>query len=369
VSIQKRGKSYQVRYRADGEHKSRSFVRLKDAEQFELDQRRARQMGAHAATMPSREPLSDWLDTWWSLQSPGWSEATRIQRKHTLAKWVRPYLGKVRLYDLGPKRVGQWRAAIITAGASPSVVNHAAAALSAALGYAVKLGELPANPCRVLEKLPVVASRPQSLTPDQVEQIAAAMPQQRDRVLVYLLAYAGLRPGEALALTWDDVSDQLLIIEKSWSYGRLQRTKTAKARTVEICAPLAEDLAAYRPARAERGALVIPSSDGGYLSIGNWRNREWATACEAAGVKATPYDLRHTCASLLIHEGRSVPAVAAQLGHSRPSTTLDTYAHELHAHQLGRGVSMVDAITTARGVRKTYAPGQVRRLRQAAPGA
>jgi integrase len=370
VSIKRRGSSYQVRWRRDGKHYSKSFIRKEDADTFELEQRRRAQMGAHAAAAPSRDTLGQWLDSWWALQSPVWAESTRVQRKHSLDKWVRPYIGKVRLYDLGTKRVGEWRSEILAAGASASVVNHAQAYLSAALGHAVKLGDLPANPCRVLEALPTVVERPQALTPEQVEQIAAAMLTERDRVLVYLLAYAGLRPGEALALTWDDVADQLLIIDKSWSYGKLKRTKTEKRRTVEIVAPLGRDLAAYRPGRAEHGALVIPNADGGHLEINNWRSREWEKATEKAGITATPYDLRHSFGSLLIHEGRSVPVVAALMGHSRPSTTLDTYSHEFHAHQLGTGVLMVDAIENARqGVRKLCAPSSVKRLRQSAPGA
>lgn len=367
MSVKKRGKRYQVRWRRDGKHYSKSFIRKDDADAFE--QRRRAQMGAHASAAPSRDTLDSWLDQWWALQSPVWAESTRVQRKHTLDKWVRPFIGKVRPYDLGTKRVGQWRSEIIAAGASASVANHAQAYLSAALGHAVKLGDLPANPCRVLEPLPTIVDRPQALTPEQVEKIAAAMPTERDRVLTYLLAYAGLRPGEALALTWDDVSGELLIVDKSWSYAKLKRTKTEKARGVEVCAPLAEDLAAYRPARPDRGALVIPNADGSHLEINNWRNREWAKATEKAGITATPYDLRHSFGSLLIHEGRSVPAVAALMGHSRPSTTLDSYSHEFHQHRLGTGVVMVDAIEKARrGVRKMYAPASVKRLRQSAPG-
>ncbi len=38
------------------------------------------------------------------------------------------------------------------------------------------------------------------------------------------------------------------------------------------------------------------------------------------------YDLRHSAASLWLHEGRSVIEVAAWLGHA-PTMTLDTYAH------------------------------------------
>ena len=61
--------------------------------------------------------------------------------------------------------------------------------------------------------------------------------------------------------------------------------------------------------------------------VNNWRSRVWADACEAARVKAAPYDGRHTYASLLIHEGRALPYVTAALGHASATTTLDHYAH------------------------------------------
>jgi integrase len=53
-------------------------------------------------------------------------------------------------------------------------------------------------------------------------------------------------------------------------------------------------------------------------------------ACKAAGiVHRHPHDLRHRYASVKIAEGVPVTVVAAQLGHSRNSLTLDTYSHVL----------------------------------------
>ena len=53
-------------------------------------------------------------------------------------------------------------------------------------------------------------------------------------------------------------------------------------------------------------------------------------ACAAAGIaNHSPHSLRHRYASVKIREG--VPALAAQLGHSRKSLTLDTYSHVLLA--------------------------------------
>ena len=55
-----------------------------------------------------------------------------------------------------------------------------------------------------------------------------------------------------------------------------------------------------------------------------------ARACKAAGVvHRHPHDLRHRFASVKIAEGVPVTVVAAQIGHSRKSLTLDTYSHVL----------------------------------------
>ena len=60
---------------------------------------------------------------------------------------------------------------------------------------------------------------------------------------------------------------------------------------------------------------------------GNGRRRSFWPAARAAGVDPRPYDIRHSFASLLIHEGRhSIMEIAAQ-PRPNPTTCLSTYAH------------------------------------------
>ena len=94
------------------------------------------------------------------------------------------------------------------------------------------------------------------------------------------MSYAGLRPGEALALTWADIGSHTVAVDKAVRDGMEAPTKTGAIRTVRLVAPLISDLDALRFAsgmpRADR--LVLPSQDGDYWSrteFNNWRSRVW----------------------------------------------------------------------------------------------
>jgi integrase len=213
-----------------------------------------------------------------------------------------------------------------------------------------------------VRRLPVDVKRPRALTPFEVERIRAHLPRPRDAVLVSLLAYAGLRPEEALPLRWCDVG-RTIVVSRTWTHGELrERTKTGRLRAVEITGALAEDLEALRPKVGQPEDLIFPSATGKLLDLHNWRERVWKPAARAAGVAAVPYDLRHSFVSLLIHEGRSVPYVAAMAGHS-PRVCLERYAHMFADAQLGAGVPMDEAIRAARAEMNVRPPFAVRILR------
>ena len=75
--------------------------------------------------------------------------------------------------------------------------------------------------------------------------------------------------------------------------------------------------------------LVFTSAWGKPLRGSAFRTRVWAKAVRQTSVPGdlTPHHLRHTCASILIRQGASVKAVQTQLGHAKPSITLDVYSH------------------------------------------
>ena len=146
------------------------------------------------------------------------------------------------------------------------------------------------------------------------ERICGRAAASATRRLIVLLAYAGLRPGEALGLEWRHVRERTLLVEQAVSDGQLKGLKNRRRpRAVRLLAPLRDDL---EPARTS--GPVFARADGGLwreTDWRNWRRRVFRPAAARAGlVGARPYDLRHAFASLLIAEGRlSIVEIAAQL--------------------------------------------------------
>jgi len=181
---------------------------------------------------------------------------------------------------------------------------------------------LPHDQVTTGSRTPVTRPGEWHLAPSTVERMRAAS-DGRDATLISVLAYAGLRPGEALALRWRHVGEQRLVVDAP---------KTGARRSVTLLQPLREDLELWREGSlvSELDATVFPNERGAAMSeeaYKSWSRRGFARAAEAAGAPdATPYALRHSFCSLLLAEGRSViegcatdgPRCASDPRHLRP---------------------------------------------------
>jgi len=99
--------------------------------------------------------------------------------------------------------------------------------------------------------------------------------------------------------------------------------------------------------RNQRGELAWT---GRWIVKWHWRNRSWKPACQKTGIDADPYDLRHTFCSLLAREGRSMPYIASQMGHSLIETQRH-YSHIIEDARLVPGTPMERAVAEARSGR------------------
>jgi integrase len=228
---------------------------------------------------------------------------------------------------------------------------------------------IPANPL-ALVRAPRAEHREQvrPLAPTTIERIRAELDAEGAAV-VAVLAYAGLRPGELRALRWGDIRERTILVQRGADpSGEAKPTKTRSARTVRLLAPLAADLKTWRLARGrpDAGALVFTRDDGEPWTKDDWdvwRANGWRTACKRAKVRPTPrpYDLRHSFASLLLAEGRTVHYVAAQLGHS-PVLTLSTYGHLIAEYADTGSIDAEAEIVKARAGAAATLPASLGRL-------
>ena len=338
---------YLVRWYEDGRQRGKRFTTREDAETPSSSRRAgACASGPSRRSSPRAYRLEDFLTAWFERYGPGWVLGTRMGRATVLDRWIVPYLGDVALRDLSRTRLLDWRARILADGASNNRANTAMRELSSALGKAVEEDLIPANPCVGIRRLRHAVTGHRALTPVEVERIRAQL-EPRDALVVSLMAYAGLRPEEAFALTWGKVGE-VLLVDRAVAEGQLQEDKARRHATVRVCAPLAEDLAAARPPAARYDDLVVVAERGGMIALRFWREKIWHPAADRAGVDAVPYDCRHTFGSLLIHQSDNMLDVQTQMRHASPNTTLKHYAHAFEEWKLRPKISMVDAIREGR---------------------
>lgn len=319
---------------ADGEREFEAFARKVDAEAHRDAINAKLQSGSHVTERAGRVTVGELHEQWLGQQAHT-AAATRAKRESAWAQWVRPKWGASEVKDVQRSAVRAWVAEMVDAGAQPATVENAVEALRMVLGLAVEDRRIAANPAGGV-KLPPREHRPRAyLTHEQVWQLADAIG-QRYRTLVLLLAYTGLRFGEAAALEVRDLDFLRRRIEVRQQVTEVRGTlvwtptKGKRRRSVPFPKFLAEPLSLLCADKG-REDRMFTAPKGGPLRLTSWRRRAWqpvidALCADGGFPDATPHDLRHTAASLAISAGANVKAVQTMLGHMSASMTLDTYA-------------------------------------------
>jgi integrase len=391
--------SWRVRWKDENDRwRNQSFERKRDADDFDADLRRRKRRGTLAELDAGTETLDSYVvETWIPIHGHLLEAKTRKTYTSLYDFHISPYLGSTPLRALTVELIGRWQADRRASGAGKVSIRQAKGLLGNILQRAHEGGRITSNPVRLVPR-PRDPGPPEvrPFPPSEVEAIRAHL-EPRDAMFVSLMAYAGLRPGEALALRWSQVFEQTLRITRAASMGVEKGTKTRQNRTVRLLQPLALDLAEWRLrcGRPQASALVIPDRTGKIWTESaykSWSRRTFGDAlsaglggtvddptsqqCATCGalpgnpcrtpkrklkadphvartrmkVEGRPYHLRHSFASLLILQGESIIYVARQLGHDA-QLTLSTYGHVFDEFQDRPRLDAETAIREAREAR------------------
>lgn len=216
-------------------------------------------------------------------------------------------------------------------GAAPSSVSSYYRALHAYFVWMVRRGLLAANPLATVDKPRVPRRRAKRIQPAEFNRLYASVRgeewiDQRDRAMLVVLFYSGLRVGEVVGLEMGDIDTVRRVIT-------VRSGKGGHERDVPCAPALLEPLTAYlytRPATTRACGLWY-SNDG----AGGVRGRLQTDGirlmlrrrCRAAGLRYfSPHAFRHGFATSLLNAGMSLSAVAAALGHSSVVVTEQIYA-------------------------------------------
>ncbi len=327
---------YQIRYQD-----SAGRDVFKTVEGNEKDARRERnlileRMHRGEKVVRSRLTVKELGEDYLRTQTSGLKEGTKTDYGYALDHWVFPRLGSQRVSEVDVNTIADF-VAEMNQLYSGSTVRNCLKPLSRMFAYATRRGWMAQNPVSQLDRneMPKSAQRRMRiLSREEIEQLLAANSKgyrwldglERSHVLaensiyktMFLTAiFAGLRRGELLALTWDDVD--LLGATINVREGKTD----AAARDVAIPDFLVSALAGEMKTEGS----VFPFSERNV-------NRAFDQALERAGIPKIDgkealrfHDLRHTFVSIQISLGMDVTYIAQQAGHRSPATTLKVYSH------------------------------------------
>jgi integrase len=327
----------------------------------------------------TREPFAEyataWVERYQGTGRRGFAEHTRKDYRRDLKAYAIPRLGRLRLEQITPRHIAEFVAWLCDENAqgghlADATVRRILALVRSCLRSAMREGLIRHNPTqgaalparderRRIERGQDDLGEDQNVHALSTEQLAALLlvAPAEHRLMFELMAAAGLRISEAVALRVGDLSlngeRPVVHVRRAFVRGAFKPPKSRQGRRqVPIAHELVRALRKATAYESDPRALLFPDATGEPLHASNLLMRAFKPAAEEAGVPwAGFHTLRHTCATRLFADGRNAVQVQRWLGHSDPGFTLRTYLHLLD-DDLGepltppRGVSRVPAAPT-----------------------
>lgn len=263
---------------------------------------------------PASRTVADELNDWHAALPEDLSPNTVEQYRWIIETHLDSEIGRLRVKALNPADVEAMLRRKAEAGLSSSTCMRIRSVLQMALQRAQVQGHVHRNVAELARRPKVVHAEGQSLTPTEATRLLAATRGTNLEAALTVMLLHGLRPGEAMGLTWDDVDldEGVLHVRRSLkrepSGLRLGGLKTKKSeRTLAMPAPVHAVLRKRRVQQAQDllrlgiGSpplnLVFTTEAGTPVDPSNLR-RALTRATKAAELgHCKPYDLRHSCVS------------------------------------------------------------------------
>lgn len=321
-------------------------------------------LGGRSDGLPkSKLQLQEFLSNWLEGEHKHHIAHSTFKRYQSLARiHINPIIGSIELRKLTANHINSMITVMREGGQSPRSQQQARALLSVALQEAERKDYIVINPVNKVRNPQLKRIEINPLTLAEVKRLLSTYEGTYMCARLHTALICGLRQGEALGLTWDDVDlenrtlnirKQIQIVDGTQVFTGL---KTDKSR--RLIALTGETVVALKAHRSliERlklralenwveNNLLFPDEQGGFRSP-TVDYSEWKKALRLCGIAPKRlHDARHTAATLMYSQGIGIETISRALGHSTSAITSKLYVHNSLEPQVVAAKAMNQLLT------------------------
>lgn len=305
--------------------------------------------------------FGEWLDIWLNdYKKNSVSPSTYVSYQNAIENHIKPALGKIKLRELRPEQIQRFlntqqksgNAKTDHEGLASWTVLKLKNVINGSLKQALRGGLILRNPTEAIVPPKLQQKDIRVLSVEEQEQFMQALEGHRLEAFFKLALATGMRRGELIALTWDNVDFKNRTINILHSASRQLNHETGKTEIVltdpktqtsrrqipmlESVVPILKEH--YEKQQIEKkffgkgynpNNLVFCSNVGTFLEPRRI-NSHFYKLIEKAGIEPINFHaLRHTFATRAMENGIHPKIVQSLLGHANSNLTMDVYTHVL----------------------------------------
>lgn len=300
--------------------------------------------------MTTQNLLTEWLEVY---QKEHIKARTYSRYQGLITMHIVPILGERNISELGRREIQEFLTQQKKDGnmrngekLSATSTNMMLSVLNLAFEYACDMEYIEENPCVRVRRTKAETKKIEAFTVEEQRAIEAEIAWSDDRRLhgILLCLYSGLRIGELLGLTWNDVDLDRGVIkitktvyrEKDGSGMWQLCVDTPKTKASDRVIPLPEYITNMlrQDYETAKTPYVVENKKGERMSIRSYQYIFEKLTERAEVRKLNFHALRHTFATRAVECGMDIKTVADIMGHQNASITLNRYAHCMLDHKI-----------------------------------
>lgn len=289
--------------------------------------------------------LRDWL-TQWIESYINVKESTFSRYMIDVEQHIAPALGNIPLCDLRTTHIQMFYNRMLKSGMSAKSLKNLHGVLHEALERAVMINLISKNVSNACVLPRVKQAEMHPLTDEDVPRFLDAIRNDPFNDVFFVALFTGMRQGEILGLTWDNISFDQQTILISHQLQRVRKNREyhftdVKNRKTRIIQPAPEVMAVLKRIQNTQKALKdLPDEDwrnesnlvfvnkkGRHLSCMTVYHHFKVIADSIGRPEMRFHDLRHSYALLTLMTGGDYKTLSVQMGHATTAFTLDRYGH------------------------------------------